>query len=86
MCGPWLSGLLRDKYFPARYFVPDFMRDYCLFDDLLTDMHSFIGQPCLDFGPVCKFDWCEAIETVVGPVVIVVVPPCFNDVLGLIIA
>lgn len=38
------------------------------------------------FGPVCKFVWREPFKARVGPVLIVVVPPCFDVMLGLGIA
>ena len=41
------------------------------------------------FGPDwtgLQFDWREPVEARVGPIVIVVIPPCFDDVLGLHVA
>jgi hypothetical protein len=40
----------------------------------------------VQFGPVCKFGWCEPLEARVWPVVVVVAPSLFDDVLGLDIA
>jgi hypothetical protein len=33
-------------------------------------------------GPVCKFVWCEPVQSCVRSVLVVVVLPCFNNVLG----
>jgi hypothetical protein len=37
-------------------------------------------------GPVCKFVWCEPVEARVRSVLVVINPPCFDDVLGVAVA
>ena len=33
-------------------------------------------------GPICKFVWREPVQARVWAVLVIVVPPCFNDVLS----
>ena len=41
-----------------------------------------LAQVLVHVEPVGKLDWCEPVQARMGPVVIVVVTPCFDDMLG----
>ena len=50
--------------------------------DLLPYLSSLIRRVCSGSGPFwtgCKLGRCEPVEARVGPVAVVVDPPCFDD-------